>query len=82
MVNIDALIASLKAGEVNVTFTKVDGTVRNMRCTLKEDILPAQIDLEETIQKRKVNDAVLAVWDLDNAGWRSFRKESVTAYEA
>lgn len=82
MVDISDLVNNLKSGVVNVTFTKVDGTVRKMRCTLKEDVLPAQVDLEESIQKRKPNDNVLSVWDLDNNGWRSFRKDSVTAYEA
>jgi hypothetical protein len=61
-----------------IKFTKVDGTVRDMNCTLKESILPK---LEEpTTRKKKPNDNVLPVWDLDNKQWRSFRVDSIISY--
>ena len=62
---------------VDVEFTKKDGTNRIMTCTLRADKLPAQTDLEEGIQKKKPNDDVLAVFDLVNQGWRSFRWDSL-----
>jgi len=65
---------------INVTFTKKDGTKRNMRCTLIEKYLPEQIDIEETISKKKHNPNILAVWDMDNNGWRSFRLDSIISY--
>jgi len=65
----------------NVTFTKVDGTLREMRCTLQGDIIP-----QEEFEKLKKNkhprpDNVLAVWDLDKEAWRSFRVDSVCSLE-
>lgn len=63
----------LHEGEVLVHFEKADGTMRNMLATLKEELLPEQIDIEEEIQKKKPNPDVLAVWDTENQGWRSFR---------
>lgn len=59
----------------DIKFTKVDGTERVMRCTLKSDLVPAQEHKLE--QNRTVNESVLPVWDLDKSGWRSFRVESV-----
>lgn len=64
---------------VNVTFIKKDGTQRNMRCTLRSDLLPAQTDLEEAVSKTP-SATSLAVWDLDNNGWRSFRYDSIIGF--
>ena len=59
-----------------IKFTKADGTVREMRCTLKPALLP-EVKLEEAHVPRKQNDEVLAVWDLDKQSWRSFRLDSI-----
>lgn len=67
------VLSLLHEGEVLVFFEKADGTVRNMLATLKEELLPAQVDIEETIQKKKPNPDICAVWDTENQGWRSFR---------
>jgi hypothetical protein len=65
---------------VNVDFIKKDGTPRKLRCTLRPDLLPAQTDLEEAVQKKTPNPDVLAVWDLENEGWRSFRYDSIIGF--
>lgn len=70
----------LKQNTVNVSFTKVNGTERNMLCTLKESILPIR-DTNETSQKKQENDNVLPVWDLEEKAFRSFRIDSVIKYE-
>lgn len=64
---------------VNVVFTKKDGTERSMKCTLRENLLPKQEIKEDTDPKkeRKENPDVLAVYDLEAKGWRSFRIDSV-----
>jgi len=56
---------------VSVTFTKQDGTERVMNCTLHEDLLP-KVEVKENTTPRKKSDTSLAVFDLDNQGWRSF----------
>jgi hypothetical protein len=65
---------------VNVLFVKKDGTERKLICTLKPDLLPVQTDLEEAVQKKTPNPDVLAVWDIENKGWRSFRYDSILGY--
>jgi hypothetical protein len=70
----------LMFGAVTVTFTKRDGTERVMRCTLSPEMLPPVVVTEDAEPKkqRKVNEAVMAVYDLEAAGWRSFTITSVT----
>lgn len=70
----------LQKTTLNVVFIKKDGTERTMVCTLKADLLPAQTDLEESVQKKTPNPDVLAVWDIENAGWRSFRYDSIIGF--
>jgi hypothetical protein len=66
----------LKKGECTVTFTKVNGENRIMRCTLNSFYLPESIrDKGQLLTE--ANPSVLSVWDLDNNGWRSFRIDSV-----
>ena len=62
-------------GGITVTFTKVDGSERVMKCTLNKTHLPEQKDLEEA--STKDNPKVLAVWDVEKSAWRSFRIDSV-----
>lgn len=69
------LNSHLVYGEVFVSFTKKDGTLREMRCTLNEEIVPKYEKTTET--ERKKSDEVMAVFDLDKNEWRSFRFDSV-----
>lgn len=71
---------ALLSDVVEVLFVKKDGTERRMVCTLKPDLLPAQTDVEEQVQKKTPNPDVLAVWDLENQGWRSFRYDSIIGF--
>jgi len=70
----------LKNDTAEITFTKVDGTERTLHCTLQEHIIPvSKKEVVESVEKTsKVdNPNVLSVWDIDNAGWRSFRIDSI-----
>ena len=67
---------TLQNNIANVIFEKTDGTLREMRCTLQPGLLPVQ-EIKEDKKERPENDTILAVWDLDNEGWRSFRIESI-----
>jgi hypothetical protein len=66
----------LQEGVVNITFTKVDGRERNMKCTLSSKIVPAAPE-KKTERTRPENQNVLSVWDTENNGWRSFRWDSI-----
>jgi hypothetical protein len=75
-------VANILSSEVaNVTFTKSDGSERVMKCTLVDEYIPSpELNLART-STRKVNEAVLPVWDIDKNAWRSFRIDSITAIQ-
>lgn len=66
----DSNIESLR-----ITFTKSDGTEREMRCTLVESAIPSDKIPKNT--DRVVVPATQRVFDLDKQEWRSFKWESV-----
>ena len=65
----------IKKAVGKVTFTKANGTVREMRCTLQADKLP------KTYGTSKPNDEVMVVLDTEANAWRSFRLDRVISYE-
>ena len=65
----------LREGIVLVTFQKKDGTERKMKCTLSESEIPNEKTPKGT-GKAKNSDA-LAVFDIENQEWRSFRFDSI-----
>jgi len=69
------LIGLLESEIVEIEFTKKDGTDRVMKCTLQEDYLPEYSVIE--IDKDRWKKDALAVFDIENDGWRSFRWDSV-----
>jgi hypothetical protein len=78
--SIDMLRSMLREGVCEVTFTKVNGDLRTMPCTLKPDMLPPVIVSESQeieTPKRKVSDKALAVFVTDICEWRSFRLDSI-----
>jgi WYL_2, Sm-like SH3 beta-barrel fold len=72
----DEIYSTLKSGIATVTFTKVDGSVRVMRCTLNENLLPEKYRNNETSTAGASK--TLRVYDVELNEWRSFRVESVT----
>jgi hypothetical protein len=73
------LQTQLQSEILEVTFTKVNGDKRVMNCTLMEEILPSNPTEEaKKDTKKKVNETILSVWDIDAKGWRSFRMDTVT----
>jgi hypothetical protein len=76
----DAILKDLRDNVIEVTFTKVSGDQRVMRCTLKPSLLPATYATEITEEKKhhKENPDVIAAWDVVKGGWRSFRVDSIS----
>ena len=68
--------------EVTVTFTKLDGTERVMRCTLQPEKLPV-VELTEGVKPRKetVSTKAIRVFDLDKQEWRSFTVKNLKRVE-
>ena len=84
MMTRNEMMEMLQASTCQVDFTKVNGDTRNMTCTLREDIIPAPPKSEPITQKavRAVSEEVIPVWDVKAEGWRSFRVNSVTGFNA
>ena len=80
MYNRETLLTDLKDNVIEVTFTKVNGEQRVMRCTLSTKHLPPTTDMQHLDEehKKKQNENVIACWDVQAQGWRSFRIDSVT----
>ncbi len=65
----------LRTQPVTVTFTKANGEIRDMLCTLQADCIPTPIN--ESAGKKKSNNDACAVWDIKQNAWRSFRWDRV-----
>jgi hypothetical protein len=77
----------LHSGECVVEFTKVNGEVRTMPCTLKAELVPPapepKVLAEGEVPKvKKENPAVMNVWCLDKKEWRSFRIANLISAKA
>lgn len=66
---------------LKVTFTKVDGTTREILCTKNADLIYTLVDYKESTRKKASPEGVVAVFDLEKNDWRSFRLDSVQSYE-
>jgi len=69
------LQSMLRVGPVNVVFTKTDGTERQMKCTLQEGVVVPHVKTTERVKKENLE--TLAVWDMEESAWRSFRLDSI-----
>lgn len=65
---------------VNLTFKKIDGTERTMKCTLDPKFIPIRGNTTPT-KKKTENKNVLPVWNIDEQAFRSFRVDSLISYE-
>jgi len=71
---------ALKAGIVNVSFTKKsDGTVRKMKCTKNTDEIPS--DRLPTGSNPNTDKNLYKVWDVEKQDWRSFRQERILNWD-
>ena len=59
---------------VTVTFNKINGEERIMKCTNKYGVVP-------TVETKRLSDTHCIVWDVDQEDWRSFLFENVKKIE-
>ena len=72
--------ARLYDGPCRVIFEKRDGTIREMLCTTKRDMV---VEYEKKTDRTKPeNNEVCFVFDLEKKEWRSFRYDSVKGFAA
>lgn len=67
----------LRENVVNVTFTKLNGEERVMKCTLIADKIPHEFSPKSLM---KESETAIAVWDLDKDAWRAFRLDAVKEF--
>jgi len=81
--NQENIVEELHKGVCTVRFTKVDGTVRSMHCTLNPALAP---DMSQSIQEdgtgKERNTNNVSVWDTDINSWRSFRIDSILEFNS
>lgn len=65
--------------DVTITFVKKDGTDRVMKCTLREDLIPADKSPKGSTKAQPKES--LAVFDKELSDWRSFRFDSIKKVE-
>jgi hypothetical protein len=69
----------LHQGQITVEFTKSDGSIRAMICTLSEDFGAKYNPVTESAAvtpgkpRRRPTEEVRTVWDCESGAWRSFR---------
>lgn len=72
----------LHKGPTKVVFTKKDGTIREMICTLDARLLAENDALPEKNDGRKKSGEVIRAYDLEKKDWRSFRIDSIHSCDA
>ncbi len=79
--NLHAWLKSmLQTGPATVTFTKVDGTERVMKCTLEAKDLPPVVIKEDSKPRKETSSTkALRVFDLEKQEWRSFTIKNITS---
>ena len=81
----EELVETLSKEIVDVTFQKLSGDERKMKCTLIPSMLPpAQRDDKLSQTKiRNLEDKTLVVWaiDIEPCAWRSFRYDRIKKVE-
>lgn len=64
---------------IELTFTKVNGEERQMRCTLQEHAIPEEKQPKNNSTKASPVDSI-AVFDIEKQDWRSFRFDSIKEF--
>jgi len=80
MLNRENMLDHLRENACRVTFTKKNGDIREMLCTLEMRNIPdhARPVSESTV---KPNPDVIRVYDMEKHEWRSFRVDSVSEFD-
>lgn len=77
----EELLETLGKEVCNVTFDKLSGDERTMKCTLMSSMLPPAQREDKLSQTkiRNLEDKVFVVWaiDIEPSAWRSFRYDRV-----
>lgn len=76
---VKGLLHDINVKNLRITFTKTDGTDREMHCTLVESSIPSEKTPKGT--GRVSTEDTQRVFDLDKQEWRSFKWSSVKSVQ-
>ena len=78
-------LEALKAGKVEFSYKKVDGSTREAVGTLKPELMDGAKATDKKVEAGKkkhfVPPTILIYWDLEADGFRSFRKENFIKFK-
>lgn len=72
----EQILKCLTTHQCVVKFTKVNGELREMPCTLKPDVVP-KFERKTPVKESTKESNTISVWCTDKQAWRSFRVDSV-----
>ena len=72
------LLHDRNAKDLRITFTKRDGSEREMHCTLVEEAIPQDKQPKTKTEGSSTAGSAVRVFDIEKQEWRSFRWDSVT----
>jgi hypothetical protein len=80
---IDELMTNLRHRVVSLTFTKKDGTSREMNCTLSDTLIPSEHTPKGTgrVIEDQEEPTAVRVFDVDVQGWRTVIFDNITNIE-
>jgi hypothetical protein len=79
IIDIDKLKTQLVEGTVRVEFIKLDGTHRSMECTKNFKNIP-ESQIPKGNSKKKPNDRIMGVFDLEKQQWRSITIDNIQSW--
>lgn len=68
----------LHKGEVNFSYKKIDGTIREARGTLDFNMIPEES--HPTGTGKVTSDSTISYFDLDKNAWRSLRIDNLISF--
>lgn len=73
------LLKDLSMNVIEVSFVKVDGSHRTMRCTLMPHYMPEGTDMRhlKEMHLKPENTETCVVWEINDRKWKSFHVDSV-----
>ena len=77
--NKEEMVSQLQENVCSVMFEKKNNSIRQMHCTLNPEFAPWILKTKGKGAPR--HEGVIAVWDIEEMGWRSFRVNSVLQFD-
>lgn len=74
---VDQIVKNLHEGIVEFTYKKKDGSTREAKGTLVEDLLPESS--KDDTRKTAIHETCIYYYDLNSSGWRAFLKENLVS---